>query len=141
MILKEDGMRTPIMYKWEGKIDPKMDEETFTSSLDIIPTLLELVGIPVPDSIDGINILDEEIRQKRMHFTGEIYQHDFNEINESLNYQIVYAQPYKLILPDSINKSGEEIQLYNVIEDPFEENELSLVLPEKLRELRSVIKN
>ena len=39
------GIRTPIMYKWKGKITPKIDNSTISSSIDMVHTVLDILGI------------------------------------------------------------------------------------------------
>ncbi len=119
------GMRTPIMFKWKGKIDAKLDDKTLMSSLDMLPTVLDLVGIERPKELDGINVLNETERQSREAVFGEIYAHDFNTIDESLFYQIAITEPYKLIVPNKANKPDEKIQLFDIYKDPFEQEDLA----------------
>lgn len=67
------GMRTPIMFKWKGKITPKLDDRTLVSSLDMLPTVLDLIGIERPEELDGINVLNETELTNREAVFGEIY--------------------------------------------------------------------
>lgn len=134
------GMRTPIMYKWEGKINPKMDTENVVSSIDMVPTVLSLLGIEQSKEMKGINVLDEEQLKSRKGIFGEIYAHDFNTIESSMFYNIAIEPPYKLIVPDSIRKKNEKIQLFNIDEDPFEKNNIAESNPEIVEDLQEKIK-
>jgi uncharacterized sulfatase len=129
------GLRTPIMYGWKGKITPHRDSITLTSSLDMVPTVLGLLDIEVPKNIDGINILDEKVRNGRDAVFGEIYDHDFNTIDSSLQYRMVITQPYKLILPNENKKPEKPIQLYNIQVDPNERNNIATQNPETVTRL------
>lgn len=133
------GMRTPIMYKWAGKITPKMDTETVVSSIDMVPTVLDILDIEQPQSLPGMSVLNEEKLQKRDVVFGEIYAHDFTTIDSSMFYNIAIAKPYKLILPDAERKQGENIQLFNIDEDPFEKNDLAETNPEIVKDLTAKI--
>ena len=133
------GLRTPIMFKWKGKITPKMDEHSLVSSLDMMPAVLDMVGIDRPENLDGINPLNESELQARDAIFGEIYFHDFDAIDESLKYRMAITDPYKLILPDPNNLPDEEIQLFNIYQDPFEQDDLSRDHPEILEKLRAKI--
>ena len=53
----DGGLRTPIMIKWPGEITPKMDTETLTSSIDMVPTILSAVGIDAPQNLHGLDLL------------------------------------------------------------------------------------
>lgn len=131
------GLRTPIMYKWKGKITPGMDTLSLTSSLDMVPTVLELLGMERPKELDGINVLDDNEVKSREAVFGEIYNHDFNTIEEGLKYRMVMTNPYKLIVPDPKNRPNEKIQLYNIFKDPFEQVNLADERPEVVDDLRN----
>jgi uncharacterized sulfatase len=133
------GIRTPIMYKWKGHISPNMDTFTLASSIDMVPTTLALLGIEAPKELDGINVLDEIERDKRKIIFGEIYAHDFDEVDNSLFYRMAISNPYKLIYPDEKNKPNEKVQLFNIYNDPFEQVDLASEHPEIVEELKSKI--
>lgn len=133
------GMRTPIMFKWKGKITPKMDDRTLASSLDMVPTVLDLLGMERPETLDGINVLNETEQKNREAIFGEIYNHDFNTVNESLKYRLVMTDPYKLIVPDKTNRPNEKIQLFDIYNDPFEKEDLSDTHPEIVNDLKNKI--
>ncbi len=135
------GLRTPIMYKWKGKITPNFDERSLTSSVDMVPTVLDLLNMERPDNLDGINVLDDTERENRDAIFGEIYNHDFNTVEESLKYRMVMTDPYKLIIPNEKNRPGETIQLYNIYEDPYEENNLADSRPEIVEKLKGTIES
>lgn len=133
------GMRTPIIYKWSGKIAPGYNTRSVATSLDIVPTVLSLLGIERPEGLDGIDVLDEEALKQREAIYGEIYAHDFNTIDNSLYYRMAITDPYKLIVPDKDNKPDEVVQLFHLSDDPFEQTNLAEEHPEIVRELTSKI--
>ncbi len=133
------GLRTPIMYKWKGKIIPKIESDLISSSIDIIPTILNMLNIDQPNNLEGINVLDESKLQNRKAVLGEIYAHDFNTIEESMYYKMAITNPYKLILPDEKNKPNEEVQLFDIFNDPFETENLANSNPEIVQELKEII--
>lgn len=50
--------RTPWLMRWPGKIAPqRVDQEHFISSIDFMPTILEIMGITLPDGTDGRSFL------------------------------------------------------------------------------------
>ena len=138
------GMRTPIMYKWSGKIKPKMDTKTVVSSIDMVPTVLDILDINKPKNLSGISVLDKKSLNNRDAIFGEIYAHDFDTVESSMFYNIAIVPPYKLIVPDSIRKSKEKIQLFNIDEDPFEKNniaESNADIVEKLKQKINVFRS
>jgi uncharacterized sulfatase len=135
----EYGMRTPIMYKWKGKIEPKLDDKTLVSSLDMLPTVLDLLGIERPEELDGINVLNETELKYREAVFGEIYAHDFNTVDESLFYQIAITEPYKLIIPNKTFKPDEKVQLFDIYKDPYEQEDLAEKHPDIVQHLTDKI--
>ena len=133
------GIRTPIMYKWAGKISPKMDNETVVSSIDMIPTVLDLLGIKKPNNLPGISVLDDESIQKRKGIFGEVYAHDFETIENSMFYNMAIFPPYKIIVPDPVRKKNEKVQLFNIDNDPFEKNNIAKSNPEIVKDLQDKI--
>jgi uncharacterized sulfatase len=59
---------------------------------------------------------------------------DQNDLTKSLESRVILKRPWKLIMPYSAN-NDEEIELFNIIEDPAELNNLSKDHPDVVREL------
>lgn len=133
------GLRTPIIYKWTGKISPKREQTALTSSLDMIPTVLGLLNMEIPKEMDGVDVLNETAFNEREALFGEIYSHDFNTIESSLTHRMVMTNPYKLILPNVKNNPKEKIKLFNIYEDPTEQSDLSQEYPEIVKDLQNKI--
>lgn len=52
------GTRTPMIVRWPGRIKPgSTDAEHFISGIDFMPTLLDAVGVPAPEGLDGRSFL------------------------------------------------------------------------------------
>jgi uncharacterized sulfatase len=134
------GMRTPIMYKWAGQIKPRIDAKTVVSSIDMVPTVLDILNIEQPKELPGISVLSETELNKRETIFGEIYAHDFDTVESSIFYNIAIAAPYKIIVPDPIRKPKEKVQLFNIDEDPFEKNDIANSNPQIVEDLKEKIK-
>ena len=87
------GMRTPIIFKWKGKIEPKMDTTTLVTSLDMVPTVLDILAIEKPGNVQGVSVLDYTTLNSREAIFGEIYAHDFSTIVSILFYKFAYSIP------------------------------------------------
>ncbi|GAB7255964.1 sulfatase-like hydrolase/transferase [Polaribacter sp. OB-PA-B3] len=133
------GIRTPIMYKWAGKIKPKMDTETIVSSIDMVPTVLDILNIKKPDNLPGISVLDTKALNKRKGIFGEVYAHDFDTIENSMFYNMAIFPPYKIIVPDPVRKKGEVVQLFHIDEDPYEKKNIAARNPEIVKDLKEKI--
>jgi arylsulfatase len=49
----EANIRMPALVKWPGYITPGTESMDMVSTLDVVPTVLGIVGIEVPSDIDG----------------------------------------------------------------------------------------
>jgi N-sulfoglucosamine sulfohydrolase len=53
------GTRTPVIVRWPGKIkEGLVDEGSIISSIDIVPTLLDAIGFPPLEGIEGRSFLN-----------------------------------------------------------------------------------
>ena len=55
----EGGIRMPTAVMWPGKIKPGQDLDEPTSQMDILPTIANLINVPLPNdrAIDGHDLL------------------------------------------------------------------------------------
>jgi arylsulfatase A-like enzyme len=143
------GIRTPIMFRWKGVIEPEMDRQHVVSSIDIATTILGICDLEPEPRMQGIDVLDKAALSGRDAVFAEVYTHDFSTIEESLNFRIIIQLPWKLILPDPVNrpynpqfypfKPDGNPQLYNLIEDPYEKVNLAGQHPELVTKLTEEI--
>lgn len=51
------SIRTPFIVRWPGVVEPNsVDDTTIVSTNDLMPTVLEIVDIPLPAPVDGRSI-------------------------------------------------------------------------------------
>lgn len=48
-----NGTWSPFLLRWPGMPAPRRDRRNMVSSVDLMPTLLELLGAPAPEGMDG----------------------------------------------------------------------------------------
>ncbi|MGC6565772.1 MAG: sulfatase-like hydrolase/transferase [Akkermansiaceae bacterium] len=129
----DGGIRTPIMVKWKGKIEPKMDKKTLVSAIDLAPTILKMCEVKVPAAMKGIDLRDGEALNKRDMIFGFDGAHDiadWKKTTTNLETRYVVKGDWKLL--DNVGKPNE---LYNVSIDPWEKKNLLKEKPEKVKEL------
>lgn len=149
----EAGIRTPIMLRWKGKIEPLMDEETLVSSVDLAPTILQAAGITKPATMTGVSLLDVTAQNPldREVLFGEIFAHDIANVDdpgESLLYRWCIFRNQKLILHYD-GKTGrygsihEHMQgdgqpkLFDLGNDPHETEDLASENPQQVEDLKA----
>lgn len=52
----EANLRMPALARWPGQIPVGSETMAMVSTLDLLPTILNLTGINIPETIDGIDI-------------------------------------------------------------------------------------
>ena len=55
--LNEEAIRIPFLARWPGRIPCRVESEHIAQTLDILPTLLEAAGVPVPPTVQGRSFL------------------------------------------------------------------------------------
>jgi uncharacterized sulfatase len=134
----DGGLRTPVMLRWPGKIEPRRDSETLVSSIDLAPTILAACGAKPTDQMQGINLLPAALRQEKIArdtLYGVIFDHDEPDIDRAspgLQHRWCLENQWKLIVP----KTEEDVELYDVLSDPREEKNVSSDNPQIIARLR-----
>lgn len=153
----EGGVRTPVMVRWPGTLEPRMDKKTAVSSLDIPVTILEVAGVAPPSAMTGLDLRDRTAIEQREAILGADYTHDIRDVDDrtgNLESTFVVAGPWKLIRhnpahfpPPSYggtpngkkwNTKGEP-ELYQLLEDPWEEKNLATERPEVMKRLGATL--
>jgi len=155
--LLEGSVRIPGMIRWTGKIRPGVSAEP-NSTLDVLPTILDMAGIPLPEDhvVDGVSLagflLNEEPveRSEPLYWqfdrienwvtVGEEYQRRYDgsrRIDEATPTAAVRSGHFVLrgYRSGEPNTVPDRFELYNIVEDRLEQNELSASEPEILAEL------
>ncbi len=79
--MHEGGIRAPMLARWPGTIAPGTTTDLLSGFQDILPTVCELTGQPVPEQNDGISFVatlkgDPEA-QKKHDYLGDSSAHWF----------------------------------------------------------------
>ncbi len=61
----EAGLRVPFIVKWPGKVQGDQVSDQLISTIDLLPTVLELAGLAVPEHLPGISLLTSLISASR----------------------------------------------------------------------------
>ncbi|MGI9439363.1 MAG: sulfatase-like hydrolase/transferase [Parvibaculales bacterium] len=125
----EGGTHVPFAMRWPRNLQAGGSFAHPISHLDIMPTALAAAGLkPQAKLIDGVNLLPYLMGAKR----GT--PHD-TLIWRSGHYQAIIAGGWKM----QTSNHPKKTRLFNLAEDPFEQNELSATQPEKLAELTQLL--
>lgn len=137
----EGGLRTPLMIRWPGKIEPRFDE-TPVSSLDIAPTILRACGLQPPADLSGVDLLNSGALAERPAIFGECHTHnavDLDRPASGLRWRWVVSGDWKLIAPAPSNEPDGVLELYDLANDPGETRNLATAEPQRLAELQQTL--
>lgn len=127
----EGGVRVPLFIKWPGKIKPGTTVDKPVAHIDVMPTLAAAAGATLPDDveIDGVDILPLA--------TGDsVGQWDRQTLFwQSGYYRVVRHGDWKL----QVSKRPDKQWLYNLAEDPTEQDNLAERNSEKRLELMALL--
>ena len=129
--LWEGGHRTFFGVTWKAEIKPGTVVDAQVMSFDILPTALAAAGLPIPVDriIDGKNLLPA-IRGE----TDKV--HDYLAWDNARGPFAIYQDGWKLLRDKERGAQGKlRDTLYQLSEDPGEENNLAAKHPEKVRDL------
>lgn len=144
----DGGLRTPILVRWPGHIDPARIE-TLVSSIDIAPTMLAAAGITPKETLPGLDLVrlaSNGGKSARTALFGAIFDHDVADIDRpeaSLQFRWCRFENWKLIMPHDLAtataKTNANAELYDVANDPHETKNLAEQHSDKVAQLQQQI--
>ena len=145
--LYEGGIRVPLIISWPRKIKNPLISKLMTSSIDFLPTILNVTnsGLDNKSVYDGIDISPVFSDKSNLIKRDELYWH-YPHYHSGSGMEPASAmrwKDYKLIQwhePTILNLE-KQIELYNLKLDPGEKNDLSQVEPEIAILMRNKLKN
>jgi len=121
------GVSTPCIIHWPAGLKAKGWNETPAHLVDLMPTLLKLAGVDYPAEFDGkatLPLAGESlvpvIQKKMMTRQEAIYYNYYNNVG-------LREGRYKLV-----SARGGPWELYDLIDDPVEVNNLASAQPERV---------
>jgi len=144
------GIADPLIFHWPNGIKAKGEiRNQYHHIADIAPTLLDILGLEVPDELDGI---------KQQPMDGVSMKYSFHDAEaptakkvqyyEMFGNRAIYADGWKAVclhagrMPWKLNVSlsfdQDQWELYNTNEDFSGAHDLAEKHPEKLKELQEL---
>ncbi len=135
--LYEGGIRVPMIIRWPGHGKPDTVCEEPVISTDFYPSILEMAGLPAQPAqhVDGTSLVPAVEGKPFEH--GPIYWHFPHYSNHGMQSPggAVRSGDYKLLEYFENNT----VQLFNLENDPGEEDDLARTQPKKAAELLALL--
>ena len=141
----EGGIREPLIVKWKGKVSSGSTSEALISSIDFLPTFLELVGSnAIPENIDGLSFFPNLLNTQTENHTNLFWHYPhYHGGSGMVPAGAVRSGKYKLVEWYEPKLLGNEksIELFDLENDQGETTDLSESNPEKAAELKELLNN
>lgn len=136
--LYEGGVRVPLVYYQPGRFDQGKWCDNPVDCTDFLPTFAALTGNAIPDDIDGLNNVPLLEKPETLAPERTLYWHyPFNVIVRHPDnglpltpHSAIRVGRYKLIW----DWHGK-LELYDIVHDPFERNDLSSHHPQVTQQM------
>jgi arylsulfatase A-like enzyme len=148
----EGGIRIPFIARWPGVIEPGRENSQPAYFADMLPTFSDLAGAPLPDTCDGISLLDILTGEKEMLDERFLYwEFDHRGFHQAVRWgdwvMLRYLQRQQRIYgqegPDDRRRSERYpfFELYNLAEDLSQENNVIEDYPEVANEMLDYLRS
>lgn len=121
----EESFRTPMMIRYPKQVRAKQHNREFALNLDIAPSLLDWIGLPIPRDMQGISMKKMLAGKKDVKWRREIYYHYYELSFGLTRHYGVKTDRYKLIhFYGDINSwelydlKNDKSEMHNLIRDP-----------------------
>ncbi|MCB9081171.1 MAG: arylsulfatase [Lewinellaceae bacterium] len=129
----EGGIRVPLIAAWPGTIPAQRTTDQQGYFPDFLPTIAALAGLPVPSSVDGIN-LSPVLRGRRKLLSRDFLYWEFPEYD---GQQAIRLGRWKGVR-QHLQQGAFPWELYDLQTDPREQNNVAAKHPDIIYRLQEV---
>ena len=140
----EGGIGVPFIARWPGKIAAgKVDKTSIFSAVDLLPTFCEIADVKLPASYqpDGVSQVatlegkGNSLREKPLFWkTVAPWPARKTKPDHWASYAVVNKN-WKLVA----NRDSKYVELYDLVVDPMEKNDLKKKYPDAVNQLRKML--
>jgi arylsulfatase A len=135
----EGGIRVPFIAWWPETIKAGRRSAHLGAHWDLMPTACEIAGVSAPENIDGISylpLLKNDMTNQKKHKYLYFELHRPTKRGIRVGDWVCLQEKTTAIDPDQ-----DKTELYNLKEDLAQKNDLAGKYPEKLAEMKLMLKN
>ena len=120
------GTRTPFLLRYPAMIKGNRDINVLAAHLDVLPTLAHLCQVKTPENklLDGRNLVPI-INDKKLNWKNRsLFSYWTRRFPELYDNIAIQNHEYKLVGRTNYNAAIQDFELYNILEDPNEQNNI-----------------
>ena len=138
----EGGIRDPLIVHWPPRIQRRGEiRDQYHHVIDVLPTILDLIGIDAPREIRGVEQLPIEGTSMAYCFdASDAPGRRTTQYYEMLGHRAIYHDGWKAVTMHFPRTPYDEEHwnLYNVAEDFAENHDVSADYPDKVEQMKQV---
>ena len=138
LTLFDEEINVPIMFSLPGTIKTGQVAPDVAQHVDIVPSVLDLLGLPRDDRMTGRSLAPVLTEGRRLEDVPVYAERWVSRTVRTPRYKLIFHTRKDDVCPKvaaDVCKSSHWVELYDVENDPEERNELSMKLPEVVKEM------
>lgn len=139
----QGGVNVPFIVRWKGKVAAgKTDNKSVLSTVDLLPTFSALANKKLPSTYkaDGENVAtifnNKSFKRTTPLFWDWRFSHNRKSNKNHWVAQAVRFGDWKLM----VDKNYKRVELYDIPNDRFEQNNLAEANPDTVKKLSAMLK-
>ncbi len=124
------SFHVPSIARWPAYIEPGQVSDHIWAFWDFLPTVADIIGVPVPENIDGISILPT-----LLGMNDKQEKHDF------LYWEINRQQAVRMGDWYGVKNRDGRLELFNLIDNPAQDNDISALHPEIVQKITGIMQS
>ncbi len=133
--LYEGGIRVPMIAWWPGTIQEGSVSDHISASWDVLPTVCDVAGIEPPENINGMSFLPELLGREQ-----EGPEYLYWEFHSMGGRQAIRQGKWKGVRYGVDDDPEAPLELFDLVKDIGEQNDVSKQHPDKTRKLLQMMK-
>ncbi|MCP4375618.1 MAG: sulfatase-like hydrolase/transferase [bacterium] len=129
----EGGIKVTTCARWPGHIKSGQQTNFTALTMDIIPTLADICGVPISHEIDGRSFKKLLLEGSQKQFEHPV----FHMWLQKGTKEAMRHGDWKLVR----DKPGAPFELYNIAKDPYEKTNLAKQEPKRLSDMITALKS
>lgn len=120
----DEAARVPLLFALPGRIPENRRLTENVQTTDIVPTLLDLLGVPIPSEMDGASLVPA-FSGKPLPLRSVVVEGRGAQSIREDNWRLVVRSPVARRLRRGNAEIEKAVELYNMRDDPGERHDVS----------------